>query len=710
MSPRPAQSSASAGNGARVLVVDDEPNITELVSMALRYEGFSVKTAATGRAALTAVSQFSPALVILDVMLPDIDGLEVLRRLNSAGHRVPIIFLTARDATEDKVHGLTVGGDDYVTKPFSIEELVARVRVVLRRHGAAGEESGQLQLADLELDDEAHEVRRAGRVVDLTTTEYRLLRYLLINAGRVLTPDPRPRLALRLRRGRERARDVHQLPAAEDRPPGATARADGSRRRLRPPRPANIDMTRSLSGRLLIGIVSLVAVGLLVADVATYTALQTFLIGRVDVQLSTGHNAAVAGLGGSPQGNGPPAGSTFPADTIIERVQADGTVLDARRLSFGGTSSSSALPVLPKPLPSGTEKDPAVQTLNGINGVSHYRAAIWPEDSFRGEYVVLAIPLLDVESTLGQLLQLEVLISFGVVAATAVLALIIIRIGLRPLRRMAGVAQDIAAGDLTRRVEPATQDTEIGRLGIALNGMLSQIEAAFGERTRSEQRLRRFIADASHELRTPLTSVRGYAEMLRRGAQESPEDASIARRRIEEESVRMSLMVDDMLVLARLGQGRPLERVPVDLQSIARDAVADAHAVAPQRSITLDARAPVVITGDDTRLRQAVGNLMRNALVHTPNATAIEVALETHDGVATMSVVDHGPGLKPDDAGRVFEPFYRADASRSRDSGGAGLGLSIVAAVVDAHGGRVKVSETPGGGATFEVALPIAKA
>ena len=187
MNQKPAQSSEGAPSAARVLVVDDEPNITELVSMALRYEGFAVKTAATGRAALTAVSQFSPALVILDVMLPDIDGLEVLRRLNSAGHRVPIIFLTARDATEDKVHGLTVGGDDYVTKPFSIEELVARVRVVLRRHGAAGQESGRLQLADLELDDEAHEVRRAGRVIDLTTTEYRLLRYLLINAGRVLT-------------------------------------------------------------------------------------------------------------------------------------------------------------------------------------------------------------------------------------------------------------------------------------------------------------------------------------------------------------------------------------------------------------------------------------------------------------------------------------------------------------------------------------------
>jgi two-component system OmpR family response regulator len=173
-------------DGARVLVVDDEPNITELVAMALRYEGFSVKTAASGRAALSAVSQFDPALVILDIMLPDIDGMEVLRRLNSSGAKVPIIFLTAKDATEDKVHGLTIGGDDYVTKPFSIEELMARVRVVLRRHGN-GPDTGKLTLADLELDDEGHEVRRHGRVVDLTNTEYRLLRYLLINAGRVLT-------------------------------------------------------------------------------------------------------------------------------------------------------------------------------------------------------------------------------------------------------------------------------------------------------------------------------------------------------------------------------------------------------------------------------------------------------------------------------------------------------------------------------------------
>ncbi len=172
----------------RVLVVDDESNITELVAMALRYEGFATKTASSGRAALTAAAEFDPALIILDVMLPDLNGFDVLKTLAADGRRVPVIFLTARDATEDKVRGLTVGGDDYVTKPFSIEELVARVRVVLRRHsGEAEQPTNRLRLADLEMDEDAHEVRRAGRVIDLTATEYRLLRYLLVNAGRVLT-------------------------------------------------------------------------------------------------------------------------------------------------------------------------------------------------------------------------------------------------------------------------------------------------------------------------------------------------------------------------------------------------------------------------------------------------------------------------------------------------------------------------------------------
>jgi two-component system OmpR family sensor kinase len=238
--------------------------------------------------------------------------------------------------------------------------------------------------------------------------------------------------------------------------------------------------------------------------------------------------------------------------------------------------------------------------------------------------------------------------------------------------------------------------------------MLGQIEAAFAERTASNSRLRRFVADASHELRTPLTSIRGYSEMLRRGAAESPADADLARRRIEEESIRMTGLVDDMLVLARLDQGRPLEQEPVDLQAIATDAVADARAVAPNRDIKLNSLGRVVVNGDDTRLRQVVGNLVRNALVHTPSQTPIDVSLSTEDSVAKLSVVDRGPGIPAEDVDRIFESFYRADPSRSRDSGGSGLGLSIVSAVVTAHGGHVIVRETEGGGATFEVELPLA--
>jgi two-component system, OmpR family, sensor kinase len=466
-------------------------------------------------------------------------------------------------------------------------------------------------------------------------------------------------------------------------------------------------MTQSLRGRLLIGVISLVVIGLLILDVATYTSLQRFLTSRIDDQLLGSHNTAISVLGGPSQGPGPQAGGGLPEDTIVELVSPTGTTLLAKRLQFG-QSTSKALPTLPTTLPSAKETNPFLSTLAGTGGVSQYRAAIWQEDLFHGDTVVLAIPLNDVASTLSQLLQLELLISLGVVAAMAILAFLIIRISLRPLEKMGAVAQDIAAGDLSRRVEPATGKTEIGRLGLALNGMLNQIETAFAERTASNRRLRRFVADASHELRTPLTSIRGYSEMLRRGAAESPTDAELARRRIEEEAIRMTGLVDDMLVLARVDQGRPLDQEPVDLQAIATDAAADARAVAPKRDINLTSSGRVVVNGDDTRLRQVLGNLVRNALVHTPAQTPIDISLSTEDSVARLSVADHGPGLAPDDVDRIFEPFYRADPSRSRDSGGAGLGLSIVSAVVTAHGGHVKVHETEGGGATFEVELPLA--
>jgi two-component system OmpR family sensor kinase len=313
----------------------------------------------------------------------------------------------------------------------------------------------------------------------------------------------------------------------------------------------------------------------------------------------------------------------------------------------------------------------------------------------------------DVQSTLDRLLVLEVGVSGGVTIVLLVATWFIVRRGLRPLRRMGETARTIVASDLSRRVEPANERTEVGQLGQALNTMLDQLEAAFAERARTEQKLRHFVSDASHELRTPLTSMRGYAELLRRNPDMSSEDIVLAMRRIEAEAQRMGILVDDLLLLARLDQGRPLERRPVDLDAMARDAYSDARVTDPRRTISLRVLAPLVVTGDDLRLRQALGNVLRNALVHTPPGTPVEIELRPDDGHAVLEVVDHGPGVPAGHAERIFERFHRADPGRSRDQGGSGLGLSITSAIVGAHGGTVSVHPTPGGGATFRIELPL---
>ncbi|HVD01933.1 MAG TPA: ATP-binding protein [Candidatus Dormibacteraeota bacterium] len=468
-------------------------------------------------------------------------------------------------------------------------------------------------------------------------------------------------------------------------------------------------MTRSLRARLLAGLVLLVAFGLLISSAATYLALQTFLGQRLQDQLTGDRSAALLALGATGNfGRGGPGqgGPQFLPGTYAALYSPDGLTL-LRETGFGPDSSApSSQPVLAAPVPHAGADVAVWATVRGSEGdrfLVRYEAV----DGAGGEILVLAAPLTEEESTLGQLLLLEALIGTGVLIGLALLAWRIIGIGLRPLERMGETAKAIAGGDLSRRVEPATPQTEIGRLGLALNAMLARIEDSFDRKTEVERQLRRFVADASHELRTPLTSIRGYAEMLRRGAAESPEDAAKARRRIEEEAVRMSVLVDELLLLARLDQGRPLEREEVDLGGIARDACDDGRAVAPRRKITLQGEKKLVVTGDELRLRQVVSNLVRNAIIHTPPATPVEVRLETADGHAVLSVVDHGPGLPKGEEGRVFEAFHRADPGRSRDRGGSGLGLSIVAAVVAAHDGTVQALTTAGGGATFRIDLPL---
>jgi two-component system OmpR family sensor kinase len=303
-------------------------------------------------------------------------------------------------------------------------------------------------------------------------------------------------------------------------------------------------------------------------------------------------------------------------------------------------------------------------------------------------------------------------VGFAVLVALGVACYWLVRRSLRPLGEIERTAEAIASGNLSRRVPLRHPRTEMGRLGRAINGMLSQIEAAFRDREASQERMRRFMADASHELRTPLTSIRGFAELYRQ--QGSSQDPVKLVRRIEDEAARMGLLVEDLLLLARLDQERPLERQPVDLLSLAAGAVLDAQTLAPDREIDLlrldGSDQPVKVLGDEARLRQVIGNLMQNALRHTPPGTAFRVGvgvMPEAEPVAVLEVADDGPGMPAGDAERVFERFYRADPARSRkDSGGTGLGLSIVAALVHAHGGTITAESEPGHGATFRVRLP----
>jgi two-component system OmpR family sensor kinase len=473
----------------------------------------------------------------------------------------------------------------------------------------------------------------------------------------------------------------------------------------------------------------LAAVALIVADVAGLTLLRSELVGRVDAQLE-GQARGLSRIGQlAPQGNNartPRPGPSFGDAARAYVYAADGTRRYASPSNAGGGE-----PRLDRFATLKARAGHRPFTVDGTDGAWRVKVT---ETTNGQEYVVHAASLHTIEVTEQTLILIDAAVTALVLLLIALAAASVVRIGLRPLTRMEKIATEIAAGNLSRRVTDADPHTESGRLGTALNTMLVRIQAAIADRTASERRLRQFLADASHELRTPLTSIQGFAALYRRGGAPPGPALDEAMGRIEAEVGRMRLLVNDLLILARLDEERPLEREPVDLLAVAADAVRDAHVRVPSRFVQLAALdddretfEAVTVPGDEPRIRQVVTNLLANALQHTPDDAAVTVRvgrsgdapadtepvaevgadLPAAGSAAVIEVADTGPGIDLDDARHVFERLYRADPSRSRRHGGAGLGLAIVTAIVQAHGGRVELYTAVGAGARFRVLLPM---
>ncbi len=486
----------------------------------------------------------------------------------------------------------------------------------------------------------------------------------------------------------------------------------------------------SLRARLLAGMAALVAVGLGVAALVTYEEQRSFLMSRVEQQVESalgpvsfqlralpGRRAGATGAGTPPSGTGTGAGAAarrfdlrrttaLPPGTFGEVLGPTGAVLDRRTFSYGeGTPAYPAIPV--DLLITRSGRPTRFFTLrSGGASSTRYRAAAF---AIGGDTIVVAVPLREVDDTLHRLVIVELLVGIGVILALVALGRLVIGLGLRPLERIGRVASEIAGGDLSRRVTETDSRTEVGRLGQSLNDMLAQIERAFADRSQSEDRLRRFLADASHELRTPLASIRGYAELFRLGLADDPATLERAMNRIEAEATRMGVLVEDLLLLAQLDQAPEPRRSSVDLRELVEHAAADARVLAPDREITVTAGDRAVVLGDADQLRQLLANLMRNAVIHTPDGIPIELSCGVGDrGRGQIIVRDHGPGLPADAGDQIFERFWRSETGRRRGRGGAGLGLAIVRAVVAAHAGDVRAENMVDGGVRFVVTFPLA--
>jgi two-component system OmpR family sensor kinase len=505
----------------------------------------------------------------------------------------------------------------------------------------------------------------------------------------------------------------------------------------------------SLRARLLLAVSAITLVALSLADVFVFSSIRSYLYNQVDVTLETSHRAVEAmaanpggamGQGsffvpsGHPPGgggNGPPGGpSGSPgqggsAFCAVGRESAPGMfieVLSSKGNVVTGTAgreecpsfqpgSASYSPKLPTVI-TGFSRDPLSRgELTSYFTVGSSSAGgpafrVRASELIGRETLVVATPISNITATLSRLVVVEIVVTAGALLAAALLGAWLVRVGLRPLRDVERTAEAISGGDLMHRAPNANPRTEVGHLATAFNVMLGRIEGLFSDVRASESRLRRFVGDASHELRTPIAAVSAYAQLFREGAASRPEDLERAMSGIERESARMARLVEDLLALARLDERNLVEAEPVELVGLVVDASGTAIMVGPGWPVNIVADDAVEVLGDAGALRRVVDNLLSNVRAHTPEGTATTVTVGRTGGEAFIEIADNGPGITEEQARLVFERFVRLDPSRSRQTGGAGLGLAIVASIVDAHGGHVAAAPRAGGGAVFRVTIP----
>ena len=484
--------------------------------------------------------------------------------------------------------------------------------------------------------------------------------------------------------------------------------------------------TWSLRSRLVLGVVLLSAAGFILSSVVAQQALRSYLLQQVDNELlslsgSSLPRIAEAGIAadgddyyGHHDENRPRPGSSQAPRTPLQRIPTatSVTLLDSTgsvTAGLGGDlNAASVADYLTGITPAkATSYNGKAFTIDAQGNDFRAVALVLPNNAGT---VVAAQSLEGLNRTVGKLGFFFFLIGLLLITLIAIASRIVIKVGMRPLEDVETTAEQIASGDLSARMPDANPHTEVGRLVTSLNSMLGRIETSFAARTESENKLRRFVADASHELRTPLTAIRGFSELYRQGAVSGEEATRELVGRIEGESKRMGALVEDLLLLARLDQAREMELKPVNLVDVVDSAVASARAAGQEHPVTFAPQTDELFAlGDEARIHQVVANLLANARAHTPAGTKIEVSIQRDSDGIRVVVSDNGPGLSPEDQEKIFERFYRADPSRVRvDGEGSGLGLSIVDAVMKAHGGTVSVVSELGKGATFTLFFPVA--